>query len=234
MSSANECTVSVCVPAFTAERFVGDTVRSVLAQTFGDFELLVADNHSPDNTASVARTAAGCDPRVRVMVNDVNLGLIGNFNALVAAARGRYVKILCADDTLLPSCLEQQVRALDSNPAAVMACSRRHIVDAARPRPVGRLWSPRASTRLRRRSHRGSGHGARGHNPVRGAVDSPVPSGCADRCRTLQRPLRLAPRLRALRPSVATRGGGSGRRDPGYVPGAPWLILQSQPPPTGE
>ena len=64
------------------------------------------------------------------MVNDVNLGLIGNFNALVAAAHGRYVKILCADDTLLPSCLEQQVRALDSNPAAVMACSRRHIVDA--------------------------------------------------------------------------------------------------------
>ena len=45
MSSVNECTVSVCVPAFTAQRFVGDTVRSVLAQTFGDFELLVADNH---------------------------------------------------------------------------------------------------------------------------------------------------------------------------------------------
>jgi glycosyltransferase involved in cell wall biosynthesis len=129
MSSSRECTVSVCVPAFTAERFVGETVRSVLAQTFGDFELIVADNHSPDNTAAAARTAAGRDPRVRVIVNDVNLGLVGNFNAVIAATRGRYVKILCADDTLMPSCLEAQVRALDCNPGAVMACSRRHIVD---------------------------------------------------------------------------------------------------------
>ncbi len=130
MPSGGDCTVSVCVPAFTAERFVGETVRSVLAQTFGDFELLVVDNHSPDNTAAAARTAAGSDPRVRVMVNDVNLGLIGNFNAVVAAARGRYVKILCADDTLMPSCLEKQVHALDRHPDAVMACSRRHIIDA--------------------------------------------------------------------------------------------------------
>lgn len=130
MPSSSECTVSVCVPAFTAERFIGETVRSVLVQTFGDFELLVSDDRSPDNTAAAARTAAGCDPRVRVMVNDVGLGLVGNWNAVVAAARGRYVKILCSDDTLMPSCLERQVRALESNPAAVMSCSRRHIIDA--------------------------------------------------------------------------------------------------------
>src|SRR5215207_3050007 len=130
MSSTTECKVSVCVPAFAAERFVGETVRSVLAQTFDHFELLVADNQSPDNTAGAARLAAGGDPRVRVMVNDGNLGLVANFNALVAAARGRYVKILCADDTLMPTCLERQVAALDRNPGAVMACSRRHIVDA--------------------------------------------------------------------------------------------------------
>ena len=129
MSDTGECTVSVCVPAFSAERFVGETVRSVLAQTFGDFELLVADNQSPDRTAAAARAAAGGDPRVHVVINDTNVGLVENFNAVVAAARGRYVKILCADDTLMPSCLEKQVRALECNPGAVMACSRRHIVD---------------------------------------------------------------------------------------------------------
>jgi glycosyltransferase involved in cell wall biosynthesis len=129
MSSTRACTVSVCVPAFAAERFVGETVRSVLAQTFGDFELLVADNRSLDNTVAAARTAAGGDPRVHVVVNDINLGLVGNWNAVVAAAQGRYVKVLCADDTLMPTCLERQVRALDCNPGAVMACSRRHIVD---------------------------------------------------------------------------------------------------------
>jgi glycosyltransferase involved in cell wall biosynthesis len=104
-------------------------VRSVLAQTFGDFELLIFDNHSPDNTARAARAAAAGDPRVRVVINDHNIGLVGNFNAVVDAARGRYVKILCSDDTLMPSCLEKQVRALDCEPRAVMACSRRHIVD---------------------------------------------------------------------------------------------------------
>ena len=128
-SGTGTCTVSVCVPAFNAEPFIAETVRSVLAQTFGDFELLVADNHSLDGTVAAARAAGGNDPRVKVIVNDVNLGLVGNFNAVVAAARGRYVKILCADDTLMPTCLEQQVGALERHRDAVMACASRNIID---------------------------------------------------------------------------------------------------------
>ena len=154
MSGTSGCTVSVCVPAFTAERFVGETVRSVLAQTFGDFELLVADNHSPDNTAAVARTAAGCDPRVRVIVNDINLGLVGNFNAVVAAARGRYVKILCADDTLMPTLSRGTSASAGLQPRGRTGLQPPSHRRYRGPCAVARLWSPGASTRLRRRSYR--------------------------------------------------------------------------------
>ena len=233
MSDTRECTVSVCVPAFSAESFVGETVRSVLAQTFGDFELLVADDQSPDGTAAAARTAAGSDPRVRIMVNDINLGPVGNWNAVVAAARGRYVKILCSDDTLMPSCLERQVRALDCNPGAVMACSRRHIIDTD-----GRVLL--------------SDRGLQGLRP--GFVDGPAavramvrvattpfgePSAVLFRRDALTAAGPFTDRFASLldcdlyAASVAARRSGSARRDLGYVPGAPLLLVQSQPSPSG-
>jgi len=119
--------VSVCVPVFNGRRFVADTLRSILAQTFANFELIVADNCSTDDTVAIVRGFD--DPRLRLIVNESNLGAIANFNKVLMEARGRRVKLVCADDLLVPTCLEEQLLALDSCPGAVLCCSARRIVD---------------------------------------------------------------------------------------------------------
>jgi glycosyltransferase involved in cell wall biosynthesis len=119
--------VSVCVPVYNGGAFIGETLRSILAQTFRDFELLVTDNRSTDGTVEIVRKFT--DPRIRLVINDTNLGAIGNFNAALAQARGERVKVVCADDLLAPTCLEEQVAALDAAPGAVLACCARRIID---------------------------------------------------------------------------------------------------------
>ena len=99
--------MSVCIPAYKAERFIAATIESVLAQTTEDWELVVVDDASPDGTYDVAARYAG-DRRVRVERNATNLGPVGNWNHVVAQARGRYVKLLCSDDLLYPTCLARQ------------------------------------------------------------------------------------------------------------------------------
>jgi glycosyltransferase involved in cell wall biosynthesis len=121
-------TVSVCIPAYTAERFIAATVESVLAQTTEDWELVLIDDASPDATYDVAARYAD-DRRVRIARNDTNLGPVGNWNHVVAQARGRYVKVLCSDDLLYPTCLARQAAALDAHPGAGLVAARRDIID---------------------------------------------------------------------------------------------------------
>lgn len=128
--------VSVCVPVYNGAEFIADTLRSILAQTYQDFELIVTDNRSTDETVQVVRSFT--DPRIRLIINDTNIGAIGNFNQALAAARGKRVKIVCADDLLEPTCLAKQVAALDSEAGAVLACCARRIVDHR-----GRRWMVR-------------------------------------------------------------------------------------------
>jgi glycosyltransferase involved in cell wall biosynthesis len=119
--------VSVCVPAYRAARFIGATIESVLAQTLGDFELVVVDDASPDGTADVV--SGFSDGRIRLERNEENLGLAGNWNRTVGLARARYVKVLCDDDTLRPTCLASQVEVMESQPDIALVAGRRDVVD---------------------------------------------------------------------------------------------------------
>jgi glycosyltransferase involved in cell wall biosynthesis len=120
--------VSVCVPAYRAEAFIGATIDSVLGQTCDSWELVVVDDASPDDTFAVAAGYAS-DERIRLERNERNLGPAGNWNRVVAMARAAYVKVLCDDDVLYPTCLARQVGALDAHPSAGLAGSRRDIID---------------------------------------------------------------------------------------------------------
>ena len=128
--------VSVCVPVYNGARYVAETMRSILSQSFEDFELIVTDNCSTDDTVPIVRDFE--DPRIRLVVNDANIGAVGNFNKSLREARGRRVKIVCADDLLDPDCLAKQVSALDQNDGAVLASCARRVVDHR-----GRRWITR-------------------------------------------------------------------------------------------
>ena len=111
--------VSVCIPTYKGAATIGPAIASVLAQTMADFELLVIDDGSPDDTAAVV--AGFQDPRVRYLRNSHNLGPEGNWNRCLAEARGTYFKLLPHDDLLHPECLARQVSVLDADIAQQVA-----------------------------------------------------------------------------------------------------------------
>jgi glycosyltransferase involved in cell wall biosynthesis len=131
--------VSVVIPSYRASSFIATTVRSVLTQTLATWEMVIVDDHSDDDTVAVARHAVGEDPRVRIVVNERNLGPAANWNRAVSLSSAPYVKVLCSDDVLLPTCLAQQVAALDTYPSAGLVAARRDIIDGnGRVRFAGR------------------------------------------------------------------------------------------------
>jgi glycosyltransferase involved in cell wall biosynthesis len=124
--------VSICIPVYNAERFIGQSIASALGQRHPDFEVVVVDNASTDSTPRVI--AQFTDARIRAYRNPRNVGAAGNFNKCVELARGRYLKILCADDVLYPDCVERQAAALDDDRVALVGASRDIIDEQGRPR----------------------------------------------------------------------------------------------------
>ena len=126
------------IPAYNAKATIAGTLRSVFAQTEGDFELIVVDDGSADETPDVVRGFAD-DPRLRLIEQD-NQGTAGARNTGIDAARGRYVSFLDNDDFFMPLYLERIGAALDSAPDAGFAYADGWMVDEP-SRRVHRLTS---------------------------------------------------------------------------------------------
>src|SRR5262245_50428881 len=140
MEESRRARVSVCVPTYNRSRYLREAIESALVQTFADFELLVVDNCSTDDTPEVAAAFAARDRRVRYVRNERNLGLAGNFNRCVELAQGEYVALLHDDDLYLPEMLATTVGALDAHPEAAFAYGAAEEIDDA-GRVVGlRRW----------------------------------------------------------------------------------------------
>src|SRR6476620_2025348 len=110
-NSQSTPTVSVITPAFNAGRYLEHTLESAIRQTFTDFEVLVVNDGSTDQTRQIADRYAAKDPRVRV-IHQNNGGIAAARNAALAVARGRYCALLDSDDLWFPSYLEEQLNIL--------------------------------------------------------------------------------------------------------------------------
>jgi glycosyltransferase involved in cell wall biosynthesis len=121
--------VSVVVPSYNNARFIEATMDSILAQTFKDFELIVADHSSADGTWERLQRYR-TDPRVRLLRTEAGGGAPRNWERVTAAARGEMLKLVCGDDLIYPDCLRVQVEAMDANPSVVLVASQRDLVDA--------------------------------------------------------------------------------------------------------
>ena len=115
--------VSVLVPTYCRSALLPFALRSALAQTFADFEVLVLDNASPDQgqTTAAVQPFLAADPRVKYLRHEENLGITGNWRAGIAAAAGDYFCLLHDDDTLEPTFLAELVAALDAHPDAIVS-----------------------------------------------------------------------------------------------------------------
>jgi glycosyltransferase involved in cell wall biosynthesis len=110
--------VSVLITSYNRANYIGATLESVLASQLTDFEIIVSDDASSDETVEIARSYAERDDRIRVFVNESNLGDYPNRNHAATQARGRYIKYVDSDDILYPNALTVMVDGMERFPAA--------------------------------------------------------------------------------------------------------------------
>lgn len=106
--------ISILIPCYNRENFIEQTIRSALAQTRTDIEIIVVDNCSTDDTWTIICKLQQQDPRIKIFQNQVNLGPIKNWERCILEASGEYAKILWSDDLISPSFLEKTVSILES------------------------------------------------------------------------------------------------------------------------
>ena len=119
--------VSVCIPAFQAERHLQATIDSVLAQDYADVEIVIVDNNSTDGTRDILEMVN--DDRVRIIRNATTVPIVDNFNLAVQQSRGQFVKLICADDTIQPECIAAQIKVLKDNPDVALVAVRTDFID---------------------------------------------------------------------------------------------------------
>lgn len=123
--------VSLGLPVWNGEKYLGEAIESLLGQTFPDFELIISDNGSTDRTAEICQAAAARDARVRYHRFPENIGAAKNYNHTFALARGRYFKWAAHDDLLKPRYLEACVAEFERHPETVVVYPRTELIDAA-------------------------------------------------------------------------------------------------------
>lgn len=120
--------VSIVVPTRNRQHYLSEALASACAQRYPDIEILVGDNASTDETPAVVRELAARDARVRYVRHETDLGMVGNWNALVRLATGEYFVLLSDDDVLMPGALDRLVAACAA-PSVMMAYGGSCLID---------------------------------------------------------------------------------------------------------
>ncbi|WGF88591.1 glycosyltransferase family 2 protein [Marinivivus vitaminiproducens] len=143
--------ITVGLVVYNGADYVAQAIRSVLAQTFDDFELIILDNASSDGTEAICRELAATDPRIRYERRPENVGVARNFNGCIERARGQYLQWLCHDDLVAPTFLERTVAVLDERSDVVLAFGQTRLIDEAgeplRPGPGDNVFIDRQGHR---------------------------------------------------------------------------------------
>ena len=121
--------VTIGLPVYNGQNYLAETMESLLAQTYADFELVISDNASTDRTEAICREYADRDERIRYYRQEENVGASANYNRVFELARGVYFKWAAHDDLLAPTYLERCVAVLDSDPDVVLAYTQAKAID---------------------------------------------------------------------------------------------------------
>ncbi len=123
--------VSIGMPVYNAEQFLEESLKSILTQSFADFEVVISDNASTDRTDEICRDFAGSVKRIHYSRNETNVGASKNYNRVFELSQGEYFKWAAADDICAPELLEKCRQALEDHPDAVLSYPKTKIIDAA-------------------------------------------------------------------------------------------------------
>lgn len=121
--------VSVCIPVYNNADYVGETIDSILAQTYQNIELIMVDDNSTDDSYRVLQDYAKKDERVKIYRNESNLGMSGNWNRCLELCTGEILKLVCADDLLSPQIIERELEIFEKYPEVVLVESDTRLVN---------------------------------------------------------------------------------------------------------
>ena len=121
--------VSIGLPVYNGEKYLEETLDSILAQTYQDFELIISDNASTDDTPRICRTYASKDSRIRYYRNERNFGASKNFNLVFERSSGEFFKWAPHDDIVAPEFLSRCVSVLDQDQSIVLCYSKTGYID---------------------------------------------------------------------------------------------------------
>jgi len=122
-SNCENILISVIIPAYNAEKYISETIESVIAQTYTNWELLVIDDGSTDATTDIVRSFAGRDERIHLYINEKNMGVARTRNRGFDLARGEYIALLDSDDVWLSEKLARQLSLAQQTGAEIIYCS---------------------------------------------------------------------------------------------------------------
>lgn len=122
--------VSICIPTYNGEAFIEETIKSAIAQTYPNIELIVSDDGSTDRTMAIAQSFQSQTAVDFRIILHRNYGLSQNWNFCISQATGEYIKFLFQDDLLEPECIEKMVAVAQQNPEIGMVFSPRGITIA--------------------------------------------------------------------------------------------------------
>jgi len=121
--------LSIGLPVYNGERHLEESLESLLAQTYGQFELVISDNASTDGTEAICRAYAGRDPRVRYVRSPVNIGAPQNYRRVFELSSGPYFKWHTSDDLVAPDFVERCMDVITADPRIVLAYTKSRLVD---------------------------------------------------------------------------------------------------------
>ena len=128
------CKVSILTTVYNREKYIAACIDSVLASSYQDWELIIVDDVSTDTSLAIAKSYEQKDPRIKVYINQTNLGDYPNRNKAASYAKGTYIKYLDADDLIYPHGLEIMVHTMEQFPEAGLGISQK-VAEDIKPYP---------------------------------------------------------------------------------------------------
>lgn len=119
--------ISICIPVYNGDKYLVECLNSCVNQTFTDYEVIICDDGSIDNTISIVDEYASKFPFIKFYKNKQNLGLVGNWNKCIELSSGKWIKFVFQDDYVTNDCLQKFVSQID-NHTQIIVCKRHFIL----------------------------------------------------------------------------------------------------------
>lgn len=127
--TTNKAKLSIGLPIYNGERYLEETLNSILSQTYSNYELIISDNASNDKTQDICQSYALKDCRIRYYRNRENIGAVRNFYKVFNLASSEYFKWIADDDVYAPEFLQKCIDVLDHNPSVILCFTKTIIID---------------------------------------------------------------------------------------------------------